>query len=271
MQFRVIFTSFVAAVALMGCADMATVKPSPRFSNELGKQYTSLSIDNTASAYKGMKTEYFTKKGQQAYAGVDVQPEDPTTWNVPTEYRPELKNAYDMLQIALVPDRKKVEKPVAAADAQAYFDCWIDQAHQHWVPNSHENDCRAAYYAAFCHMYNGKCSAAIDSDHIFRIYFNMGKNEVDEKGREQISKVAATFNKGGNEVIVAGHADKVGNSSANMALSKARAYAVRDKLILAGIPAKRITVKAFGENMPLVPTAKDVPNASNRRVLIVVR
>jgi hypothetical protein len=197
MQFRVIFTSMIAAAALMGCAGMTDLQPSPRFSNELGKQYTNLSIDNEVSGYKGLKTEYFAKKGQRALAGIDVQPEQPSTWNVPHEYRPELKNAYDMLQIALVPDRKKVEKPVAAADAQAYFDCWIEQAHKHWVPDSHENDCRAAFYEAFCRMYNGKCSAAIDSDHIFRIYFNTGKSDVGDKGREVISKVAAAFDKGG--------------------------------------------------------------------------
>jgi outer membrane protein OmpA-like peptidoglycan-associated protein len=270
MKIKVIFASVVAALILAACADTQGLH-SRQFSQELGKQYTQLSVGDEVSNYKWLNTEHFAKKGERATAGIDIQPEQPSTWNVPREYRPELKNAYDMLQIALVPDRKKVETPIAAADAQAYFDCWTEQAHKHWVPNAYENDCRAAFYEAFCRMYHGKCSSAINSDHIFRIYFETGKSIVDEKGRDVISKVSGTFDKGGKEVIVAGHADSVGENVANMKLSMERANAVKARLVLAGIPASHITVKAFGERMLLVPTGKGVPNASNRRVLIVVR
>src|SRR4051812_12744911 len=118
MKFSPVFAGILTAFALIACSTMSSLQPSPVFSNELAKQYKGLSVNNTPSGYKWSKDEYFAKKGQRAANGIDVQPERPTSWNIPREYRPELKNAYDMLQIALVPDRKKVLKPTAAADAQ---------------------------------------------------------------------------------------------------------------------------------------------------------
>lgn len=271
MKFHSILAGVFASVALMACSHMPSLAPAQSFSQQLGKQYTQLSVNDEKSSYRWLNTEYFAKKGDRASQRIDVQPEDPATWNVPREYRPELKNAYDMLQIALVPDQKKVLKPIPAADAQAYFDCWVEQAHKKWTPTARENDCRANFYAAFCRMYNGKCSAAIDSDHIFRLYFDTNQSAVRSKDYKAITKAIATFKKGGSEVIVAGHADRVGNPEANLRLSRARAEAVRARLVAGGVPASKITVKYFGEKMPLISTGDNTPNANNRRVLVVVR
>lgn len=271
MKFRSMFAGVVAAMALSACSHVSTLQPAQSFSQQLGKQYTALSVNDGRSSYNWDRSQYFAKKGERAKARIDVQPEDPASWNVPREYRPELNNAYDMLQIALVPDKKKVYKPLPAADAQAYFDCWVEQAHKRWVPTSRENDCRANFYEAFCRMYNGKCSSAIDSDHIFRLYFGLNESQVKGKDQNVITKAAATFKKSGKEIIVAGHSDRVGNPAANLKLSKARAEGVRARLIAAGVPAYKITVKYFGEQLPLIATRDNTPNANNRRVLIVVR
>ena len=271
MKFRSLVTGIVASAALLACSHLPSLQPAQSFSQQLSKQYEHLSVNDQHSSYKWLKTGYFARKSQRAGQRIDVQPEDPATWNVPREYRPELKNAYDMLQIALVPDQKKVLKPIQAADAQAYFDCWVEQAHQKWVPTARENDCRANFYTAFCRMYNGKCSAAIDSDHIFRFYFDTNQSTVRRQDYSSVTKAIATFKKGASEVIVAGHADRVGNPVANMRLSRARAEAVRARLVAGGIPSSKITVKYFGEKLPLVPTGDNQASASNRRVLVVVR
>jgi OmpA-OmpF porin, OOP family len=271
MKMRLIVASICALLAVTACShfDPIPLQGAPSFQEQLGKQYTALSVNDEPSSIEFLNQEYFAKKGERATAGVDVQPEDPVTWNVPREYRPEMNNAYDMLQIALVPDAKKVTAPIAAADAQAFFDCWVDQVHKQW-PKANASQCRAAFYEAFCRMYGNDCKSIL-SDDIFRVYFDTNKYDVKTEGYNAVAQAAVEFGKKGKEVIIAGHADRVGSNDYNMALSKARADSVRQALIKAGVPNAVIVEKYFGESLPVVPTADNIPNANNRRVLIVVR
>lgn len=73
------------------------------------------------------------------------------------------------------------------------------------------------------------------------------------------------------EVVVTGHTDRVGAVEANDRLSLARAEAVREILVAAGVPAAAITVAGRGEREPAVPTADEVAEARNRRVEIKIR
>jgi OOP family OmpA-OmpF porin len=172
----------------------------------------------------------------------------------------------------LVVDEKKVTNPVPAAQAQAFFDCWVEQSQEKFVDSDLRNQCRAAYYEAMCRVYNksGDCKP---SDDIHRVFFNLGSTAIDAEGYRAIDAAVSAYRAAGmnSEVVVAGHADKVGGADANLRLSHARAEAVKDKLVASGIPSGSITEKYFGESQPLVPTADDVPNRNNRRVLIVVR
>lgn len=65
---------------------------------------------------------------------------------------------------------------------------------------------------------------------------------------------------------VAGHADTSGSTAYNQNLSEARAKNVADLLHNAGVPAETMTVQAFGETRPAVPTPDGVREPLNRRV-----
>lgn len=66
---------------------------------------------------------------------------------------------------------------------------------------------------------------------------------------------------------LAGHTDAVGSDEANLALSDARANAVRDYLIAHyGLEPSRLTAIGFGEQRLLLP--HDPENGANRRVQI---
>lgn len=67
-------------------------------------------------------------------------------------------------------------------------------------------------------------------------------------------------------VIVAGNTDSVGTDAYNMKLSRRRADSVRNYLVQHGIPAKRITVEAFGESKPVASNDTADGRAQNRRV-----
>ena len=73
------------------------------------------------------------------------------------------------------------------------------------------------------------------------------------------------------EISVIGHTDRVGKLEANDVLSAQRAATVRDVLMAAGIQAMSLEVAGRGEREPLVPTADEVAEPSNRRVEINVR
>lgn len=73
------------------------------------------------------------------------------------------------------------------------------------------------------------------------------------------------------EVVVTGHTDRVGSVEANDRLSLARAEAVRDLLVAAGVARNAITAVGRGEREPAVTTADEVAEARNRRVEIKIR
>ena len=68
------------------------------------------------------------------------------------------------------------------------------------------------------------------------------------------------------KIYVTGHTDLVGSEGYNYKLSLARAQAVADFLIEGGIDPGRITVRALGENEPVVKSEHEA--ALNRRVVI---
>ena len=65
--------------------------------------------------------------------------------------------------------------------------------------------------------------------------------------------------------------DRAGTPQYNQALSERRAAAVAAELERRGIARAAMTVQAFGESRPLVPTADGVREPQNRRVEIVLR
>ncbi len=70
-------------------------------------------------------------------------------------------------------------------------------------------------------------------------------------------------------VRIEGYTDARGDTTANLALSKARAQTVADMLIDLGIDSKRIAVEGYGEAYPVADNASERGRAQNRRVEIV--
>lgn len=74
-------------------------------------------------------------------------------------------------------------------------------------------------------------------------------------------------------IQIEGHTDNVGNPASNMALSEARAFAVKgwlERKAPTMFPAGRVVIKALGQTMPVAPNSSDAGRAMNRRVTIVL-
>lgn len=69
-------------------------------------------------------------------------------------------------------------------------------------------------------------------------------------------------------VAVEGHTDTVGSQDYNVPLSRDRAEAVADALVRDGVNPQRIDARGYGKAYLAVPTADNVPDRRNRRVLI---
>lgn len=68
-------------------------------------------------------------------------------------------------------------------------------------------------------------------------------------------------------IVIAGHTDATGNAQRNLALSQARAEAVRDWMRSMGdIPVTCFAVQGYGASQPIASNETDAGRAANRRV-----
>ena len=105
---------------------------------------------------------------------------------------------------------------------------------------------------------------------LFVVYFNTGQSDILPDGQATIAQASATFKQGGTNVLVKGHADRVGDQGMNLRLSMARTAAVKAALMRDGVPESAIRSGSLGEeNLPL-PTADQIPERLNRSVHITV-
>jgi peptidoglycan-associated lipoprotein len=105
----------------------------------------------------------------------------------------------------------------------------------------------------------------------YQVLFDSSKSDIDDRGHMIINKVAYVVeNNVTTRVTVIGRTDRVGNATANLALSQRRAAQVRDALIIAGVPAARIDTRWTGEDKQGVATDDQIAEQRNRVVDITV-
>jgi len=105
---------------------------------------------------------------------------------------------------------------------------------------------------------------------LYVVYFNTGQSDILPDGQATIAQASATFKQGGTNVLVKGHADRVGDQGMNLRLSMARTAAVKAALMRDGVPESAIRSGSLGEESLPVPTADQVPERLNRSVHITV-
>jgi len=106
----------------------------------------------------------------------------------------------------------------------------------------------------------------------YLVFFDWNRADLTPRAREIISEAASASRTAGlTRLEVSGHADRSGSPAYNQRLSQRRAEAVAADLVSKGVSRSAITIQAFGESRPLVPTADGVREPQNRRVEIVLR
>ena len=107
------------------------------------------------------------------------------------------------------------------------------------------------------------------------VFFASDSTALSKRARDQIADFAAsptgpikTMPKA--KVCVGGHSDRTGSEAVNREVAQRRADAVAKYLVELGVPQERIVAASLGSAKPLVVTAPQTSEISNRRVEIVV-
>jgi outer membrane protein OmpA-like peptidoglycan-associated protein len=103
------------------------------------------------------------------------------------------------------------------------------------------------------------------------ILFDSGKAELKPAAKANLKEMGEIMKKYPENVLtVKGYTDNTGTSATNERLSSARALAVKQELIKAGISEKVITVLGMGPAQPIADNATSEGRSQNRRVEIEI-
>ncbi len=106
----------------------------------------------------------------------------------------------------------------------------------------------------------------------YLVFFDWNRANLTDRARQIVGEAAANAQRAAVTTIeVSGHADRSGSAAYNQRLSLQRAQNVAAELVRQGVSQNAITIQAFGESRPLVPTADGVREPQNRRVEIVLK
>jgi outer membrane protein OmpA-like peptidoglycan-associated protein len=103
------------------------------------------------------------------------------------------------------------------------------------------------------------------------ILFDFNRATFDMSYTEELRNVLAMLHKYENiHCEIRGHTDFIGSDEYNVALSDARARAVKKYLVVRGIAAERITTRGMGKAQPIAPNDTELGRRLNRRTEVII-
>lgn len=107
-----------------------------------------------------------------------------------------------------------------------------------------------------------------ESDAAFEIqdiHYSSGSSTIGRSSLLLLDLFAEYLAETGLKVEIGGHTDDIGSDADNLSLSESRARAVREYLILQGVPASDISARGYGESRPRADNGTAGGRALNRR------
>jgi OOP family OmpA-OmpF porin len=264
-------TAAGAVVALSGCAGLMVgeaqnaAPTGNAFQNALYEKYVDLALAEYDEGDYG-DSDFFSSKALAAAGGETVAPQLLEERMLPEDAAGDLADARQRLVAALTAGAG-ANQPEVAAEAQTAFDCWMQEREENYQPE-HIAACREAFEAAMAAL---QTQPVAFTPREYTVYFATGSSELTGSALEVVRQAAdAAKNNAGTRIEVEGHTDTVGNAAANLALSQARADAVKQALMDQGVAGGRIVIAATGERDLAEATPDATDNRLNRRVEITV-
>ncbi|WP_404384575.1 OmpA family protein [Caenispirillum salinarum] len=155
--------------------------------------------------------------------------------------------------------------PKACAEAQAWFEHWMEQEEE-----GHQPDHIAMAKGSFAEWLE-QCEPVVREAEDFAIYFPLDSARLTTAARGEVARAAATYERMDRAVVtIVGHTDTSGSAAYNEDLAQRRAAMVTSALTAMGVPSDAINRDAMGERQPAVETGDGVEEVENRRVTITV-
>lgn len=269
-------------------AQLQSMSPAGgQFNAELTKHYKTMAERQAGWREDYIDADYFARKGIKAASGDAVFPEEASYWDLTSDEVARV-NAERQKLMDMLDGGARRNNPVAAAAAQARFDCWVEalepgeraedaqncfNAYQTLAGKLHTALMRPQPQAAppMTRTVAGPTVPQGPQRYLYMILFDFDDTMLSDEARIKLREVALTQRKWpSGRILVVGHADSSGSKEYNVALSQRRATAVINALVDAGADPSRITATWSGENNPAVQRPDGKREPANRRVMVVV-
>jgi len=220
-------------------------------------------------------SDVFAIRATKVASDAAIGPEEIEERNLPGDHVAELSEARAKLVAALGAGAAEAS-PARAAEAQVYFDCWMQEQEENWQPEDIAR-CRDNFYAAL----DGITPAPVAEAPVvskpkpqsvrFVVYFETNKYNIDSEDQTVIAEAKAAAEKLGSPIVkISGNTDTVGSVDYNQKLSEMRAQAVAKVLEAGNTPVRAMVTEANGELKPALVTADETEEQRNRRVEIIL-
>lgn len=274
-----ILASAAALLSAAACAgpDIDKLRAAPQasdpFNRTLVREYLKFAVTEADEMDDWADASHFARKGLRAAHGQTTAPEKLSVWRLPASHTGPIAKARLRLVKVLDGGARSADSERAAI-AQARFDCWVEQQEENFQPDDIAA-CRDRFFAELKVLERrptaAPANAALGANGRYVVFFDHNAVTVGKTSAPVIAAAAAQAKRArARALVVGGHADRAGPRGYNAILSQRRADAVRAALIRAGLRPERISVTAYGEHLPLVPTADGVREPKNRRAEIVL-
>tara|TARA_B100000686_G_C16685909_1_gene914786 strand:- start:26 stop:907 length:882 start_codon:yes stop_codon:yes gene_type:complete len=287
-HFKYLIPAGLVSLLVAGCgsvelvneiSDMQTTRDE--FKAALHKEYVALALKEQ-SINDEDDAVFFIKRAREVGLGLDLAPQPLSDRKgIPKYARKGLAAARASLVAKLWNGADELT-PLASAKAQASFDCWLEEQEENSQPES-IRACRQAFTAALFDMkvrakpkakakVAKKKKVAVSRPPMpapYVVYFGFDDAEVSDSEMTKIKQAFADYRlRKPSKILVAGHADSVGNKQYNLGLSRFRAASVVNELLQLGVPLKIIKKSRHGEVAPVIETGDNKSESKNRRVSI---
>ena len=274
------------AVLLSGCVGMQLdnareVEPGgSAFSTALYKEYMALSEleflegDHTDS-------DVFALRAISAAGNNPTAPEEISARDLPPATKGELATARrELVEVLTATATEKAS--VNAAQAQAAFDCWMQEQEENFQPEDIAR-CRSGYMESMKAIRAALAPAPADPAPApkaplrmaatYTVNFDFDSDSITSKASQIIAEAGLAIDEmQASTIILSGYADRAGSEAYNRKLSDRRAKVVLGALDIRSRKniAELTQIKVYGETNAKKKTADGVREPENRRVKIEI-
>lgn len=276
----------IGTLATAIVATTAVAAPS-EFSQALAADYQSLSAAEQAQG-DSQDAGTYAARAKAAADGTPTEPDSPALRQgfLKERHVADLTQGRGRLVTALN-EAGGDKAPMAAARAQATYDCWLEQATEDLQP-ADIAACKDAFLAAIETVETAIAVvpvAVAQVDEVappapapappvpqrFSVHFGFDQDTVSAAGRAVLEEVKTAVGEAPvKRLLVVGHASTIGSTDYNMRLSQRRAEEVKKILLDMSVDADSIVAEARGEAMLVVDTPDGTREPRNRVVQITI-